>query len=153
MAPYANMSSSPTGCCAVQWKGGGPTSRDRLNSSENYLLLGFLLAMPSQKTTMKIFVMQKKMGGETSRWLYVLGSRMSFFSRSVKMSRRHNVWVAKCLGDTMSWWQNVSPAKCQGVKMSLRQNVKVSKCWGVKSGSSAKCPVPKCRRTNTETLA
>ena len=46
-----NMSSSPTGCCAVQWamwKGGGLTSRDRLNSSENYLLLGFLLAMPSQ---------------------------------------------------------------------------------------------------------
>ena len=45
------MSSSPTGCCAVQWamwKGGGLTSRDRLNSSENYLLLGFLLAMPSQ---------------------------------------------------------------------------------------------------------
>ena len=46
-----NMSSSPTGCCAVQWamwKGGGLTSCDRLNSSENYLLLGFLLAMPSQ---------------------------------------------------------------------------------------------------------
>ena len=46
-----NMSSSPTGCCAVQWamrKGGGLTSRDRLNSSENYLLLGFLLAMQSQ---------------------------------------------------------------------------------------------------------
>ena len=46
-----NMSSSPTGCCAVQWamwKGGGLTSRDRLNSSENYLLLGFLLAMSSQ---------------------------------------------------------------------------------------------------------
>ena len=38
-------------CCLVQWamgKGGGLTSRDRLNSSENYLLLGFLLAMPSQ---------------------------------------------------------------------------------------------------------
>ena len=47
----ANMSSLPTGCCAVQWamwKGGGLTSRDRLNSSENYLLLGFLLATPSQ---------------------------------------------------------------------------------------------------------
>ena len=46
-----NMSSSPSGCCAVQWamwKGGGLTSRDRLNRSENYLLLGFLLAMPSQ---------------------------------------------------------------------------------------------------------
>ena len=46
-----NMSSSPSGCCAVQWamwKGGGLTSRDRLNSSENYLRLGFLLAMPSQ---------------------------------------------------------------------------------------------------------
>ena len=45
------MSSSPTGCCAVQWdmwKGGGLTPRDWLNSSENYLLLGFLLAMPSQ---------------------------------------------------------------------------------------------------------
>ena len=46
-----NMSSLPTGCCAIQWamwKGGGLTSCDRLNSSENYLLLGFLLAMPSQ---------------------------------------------------------------------------------------------------------
>ena len=45
------MSSSATGCCAVQWamwKGGGLTSRDRLNSSENYLLLGFILAMQSQ---------------------------------------------------------------------------------------------------------
>ena len=46
-----NMSSSPTECSAVQWamwKGWGLTSSDRLNSSENYLLLGFLLAMPSQ---------------------------------------------------------------------------------------------------------
>ena len=46
-----NMQSSPTGCCALQWamwKGGGLTSRDRLNSSENYLLLGCLLAMQSQ---------------------------------------------------------------------------------------------------------
>ena len=45
------MSSSPTGCCAVQWamwKGGGLTSRDRLDSSENYLLLGFLLVRLSQ---------------------------------------------------------------------------------------------------------
>ena len=30
------------------WKGGGLTSRDRLNSSDKYLLLVFLLAMPSQ---------------------------------------------------------------------------------------------------------
>ena len=29
-------------------KEGGPTSCDKLNRSENYLLLGFLLAMPSQ---------------------------------------------------------------------------------------------------------
>ena len=46
----SNMSSSPTGCCALQWalwKRGGLTSRDRLNRSENYLLLGFLLVMPS----------------------------------------------------------------------------------------------------------
>ena len=45
------MSSSPTGCCAVQWamwKGGGLTSRDRLDSSENNLLLGFLLVRLSQ---------------------------------------------------------------------------------------------------------
>ena len=45
------MSSLPTGCCAVQWamwKGGGLTSRDRLDSSENYLLLGFLLVRLSQ---------------------------------------------------------------------------------------------------------
>ena len=45
------MSSSPTGCRAAQWamwKGGDITSRDRLNSSENYLLLGFLLAMQLQ---------------------------------------------------------------------------------------------------------
>ena len=50
-AIMANMSSSPTGCCAVQWamwKGGGLTSRDRLDSSENYLLLGFLLVRLSQ---------------------------------------------------------------------------------------------------------
>ena len=47
---YINMSSSPTGCCAVQWatwKGVGLTSRDRLNRPGNYLLLGFLLARPS----------------------------------------------------------------------------------------------------------
>ena len=46
-----NMSSSPTGCCAVQWamwKGGGLNSHDRANSSESYLLLGFLLVKPSQ---------------------------------------------------------------------------------------------------------
>ena len=51
MAVFVNMSSSPTGCCAVQWamwKGGGLTSRDRLDSSENYLLLGFLLVRLSQ---------------------------------------------------------------------------------------------------------
>ena len=30
------------------WKGGGLTSRDRLDSSENYLLLGFLLVRLSQ---------------------------------------------------------------------------------------------------------
>ena len=45
------MSSSPTGCCAVQWamwKGGGLTSCDRLDSSENYLILGFLLVRLSQ---------------------------------------------------------------------------------------------------------
>ena len=37
-------------CCPVGYveRGGGLTSRDMLNSSENYLLLGFLLAMPSQ---------------------------------------------------------------------------------------------------------
>ena len=45
------MSSSPTGCCAVQWamwKGGGLTSRDRLDNSENYMVLGFLLVRLSQ---------------------------------------------------------------------------------------------------------
>ena len=72
-----------------------------------------------------------------------------FFFRSVKMSRWHNVWVAKCLGDTMSWWQNVLPAKFSGC-----ENVSPSKCQnvGVKSGSSAKCLVPKCRRTLRTTL-
>ena len=37
-------------CCPVGYveRGGGLTFRDRLNSSENYLLLGFLLAIPSQ---------------------------------------------------------------------------------------------------------
>ena len=38
-------------CCAVQWamwKGEGLSSRDRLNRSENYLPLGFLLVMTSQ---------------------------------------------------------------------------------------------------------
>ena len=51
--PTINMSSLPTGCCAVQcqwamWKGGGLTSRGRLNSSENNLVLGFLLVRPVQ---------------------------------------------------------------------------------------------------------
>ena len=53
----------------------------------------------------------------TSGWLNVLGISMSSFFESVKMSRRHNVWVAQVLS-----------AKCQGVKMSVCQNVKVSKC-------------------------
>ena len=37
-------------CCPVGYveRGGGLTSQDRLNSSENYLLLGFLLAIQSQ---------------------------------------------------------------------------------------------------------
>ena len=35
-------------CCPVGYVERGLTSRDRLNSSDNYLLLGFLLAMPSQ---------------------------------------------------------------------------------------------------------
>ena len=51
------MSSSPTGCCAVQWamwKGGGLTSRDRLDSSENYLLLGFLLVRLSQNVLLLV---------------------------------------------------------------------------------------------------
>ena len=46
---YLNMSSLPTGFCAVQWamwKGGGFTCLDRFNSSENYLLIGFLLISP-----------------------------------------------------------------------------------------------------------
>ena len=45
------VSSLPTGCFAAQWamwKGEGLTSCDRLNSSEDYLMLGFLLARPSQ---------------------------------------------------------------------------------------------------------
>ena len=61
------------------------------------------------------------MGGKTSGWLNVLGSRMSCFSK-----------VSKCLGDIMSGWQNVSVTQCLGVKMSVCQNVKVLKCWGVK---------------------
>ena len=36
------------------WKGGGLTSRDRLNSSENYLLLGFLLAIQSQSVLLLV---------------------------------------------------------------------------------------------------
>ena len=47
MLLHSNILSLPTaGCCAVQWamwKGGGLTSRGRPNSSQNYLLLGFLL--------------------------------------------------------------------------------------------------------------
>ena len=37
-------------CCPVGYveRGGGLTSRDRPDSLENYLLLGFLLAMQSQ---------------------------------------------------------------------------------------------------------
>jgi hypothetical protein len=34
--------------CGIGGIGGGLTSRERLNSSENYLLLGFLFAMQSQ---------------------------------------------------------------------------------------------------------
>ena len=48
------------------------------------------------------------------------------------MSAQHNVWVTKCLGDTMSGCQNVSATQCLGVKMFVCQIVKVSKCWGVK---------------------
>ena len=36
------------------WKGGDLTSRDRLNRSENYLLLGFLLVMPSQSVLLLV---------------------------------------------------------------------------------------------------
>ena len=53
----SNMLFSPTGCCAVQWamwNGGGLTSRDSLNRSENYLLLGFLLVMPSQSVLLLV---------------------------------------------------------------------------------------------------
>ena len=35
-------------------KGGGLTSRDRPNRSENYLLLGFLLVMPSQSVLLLV---------------------------------------------------------------------------------------------------
>ena len=35
-------------------KGGGLTSRDRPNSSENYMLLGFLLAIPSQQVLLLV---------------------------------------------------------------------------------------------------
>jgi hypothetical protein len=50
---FSNMSSSPTGYCAVQyamWKRRGalPLVTGLTNSSDNYLLLGFLLAMHSQ---------------------------------------------------------------------------------------------------------
>ena len=48
------------------------------------------------------------------------------------MSAQHNVWVTKCLSDTMSGCQNVSATQCLGVKMFVCQIVKVSKCWGVK---------------------
>ena len=46
----ANMSSLPTACCAIlwaMWKGGVLTSCDMFNRSENNLLLGLLLVMPS----------------------------------------------------------------------------------------------------------
>ena len=84
---------------------------------------------------MKIFVMQKKMGGETSRWLYVLGSRMSFFPE-----------VSKCLGDIMSGWQNVSATQCPGGKMSRLQNVRVSKCLSVKMSKCQNVEVSKVGR-------
>ena len=48
-----NMLSFPTGYCAVQWamwKRGGLTSRDRLYSSESYLLICFLLEIPSKNS-------------------------------------------------------------------------------------------------------
>ena len=35
-------------------KEGGPTSCDKLNRSENYLLLGFLLGMPSQSVLLLV---------------------------------------------------------------------------------------------------
>ena len=44
-----NMSSLPTRFCAIQcamWKGGCLSSRHRLNTSDNYLLPGFLLVSP-----------------------------------------------------------------------------------------------------------
>ena len=91
---------------------------------------------------MKIFVMQKKMGGETSRWLYVLGSRMSFFPE-----------VSKCLGDIMSGWQNVSATQCPGGKMSRLQNVRVSKCLSVKMSKCQNVEVLKwvvCKMSGAE---
>ena len=38
----------------ARWKGGGLTSRDRLNRSENYVLLGFLLVIPSQSVVLLV---------------------------------------------------------------------------------------------------
>ena len=85
------------------------------------------------KNDNEIFVMQKKKNcGKTSGWLYVLGSRMSFFPE-----------VSKCLGDIMSGWQNVSATQCPGGKMSRLQNVRVSKCLSVKMSKCQNVEVSK----------
>ena len=84
------------------------------------------------KNDNEIFVMQKKIGGKTSGWLYVLGSRSSFFPE-----------VSKCLGDIMSEWQNVSATQCPGGKMSRLQNIRVSKCLSVKMSKCQNVEVSK----------
>ena len=89
----------------------------------------------SPKNDNENFCNAKKMGGKTSRWLYVLGSRMSFFPE-----------VSKCLGDIMSGWQNVSATQCPGGKMSRLQNVRVSKCLSVKMSKCRNVEVSKVGR-------
>ena len=54
---FYNMSSLPTGYAILSselCRKGGPTSRDRFNSIDNYLLLGFLVAMPSQNVLLLV---------------------------------------------------------------------------------------------------
>ena len=85
-----NMSSLPTGCCAVQWamwKGGGLTCRDRLISSENYLLLGFLLAMQSHTVLLLV--------------------RQSVTQDNCSIS------VSYPSSSKLKWWKNLSPLETE----------------------------------------
>ena len=73
------MLSSPTGWCAVQW-----SMWKGLNSSENYLLLGFLLAMSSQ-TLLLLFIQSVTKDIFSSSVFYLSSSKVKWWKNSVTL--------------------------------------------------------------------